>query len=261
MAEERRCSTCKYEDLSVTSEQCRNCHYSNHWEAKTEKCCGTCKWYRHPINTNDHICNRCGIYDNWRPKEEDKPKVAEKDINSLYPAGLYISTNWRRNSALYKKARELGAINGLQAAAKAAEELKRKINAVYGYDPEDIEESLEEMCELWRKNNMPTGREATLLLDDLHHIYRAGRLEGLRGPEIKDVIFNNPATIVFWKDGTKTVVKCQGKEKFDPEKGLAMAIVKKIYGNKGRYFDQIKDWVEPYEEQQKLLKKQRRNNN
>lgn len=40
---------------------------------------------------------------------------------------------------------------------------------------------------------------------------------------IKNVIFNPPATIVFWKDGTKTVVKAQG-ETFDPEKGLAMAI-------------------------------------
>ena len=25
---------------------------------------------------------------------------------------------------------------------------------------------------------------------------------------IKNVIFNPPATIVFWKDGTKTIVKC-----------------------------------------------------
>ena len=41
-------------------------------------------------------------------------------------------------------------------------------------------------------------------------------------PKIKDVIYNDPATIVFWEDGTKTVVKCKN-EKFDPEKGLAMA--------------------------------------
>lgn len=40
---------------------------------------------------------------------------------------------------------------------------------------------------------------------------------------IKKVIFNNPATIVFWNDGTKTVVQARG-EAFDPEKGLAMAI-------------------------------------
>ena len=31
-------------------------------------------------------------------------------------------------------------------------------------------------------------------------------------PEIKDVIFNEPATIIIWKDGTKTVVKCQEGE-------------------------------------------------
>ena len=40
---------------------------------------------------------------------------------------------------------------------------------------------------------------------------------------IQKVIFNAPATIVFWKDGSKTVVKAQGDE-YDPEKGLAMAI-------------------------------------
>lgn len=40
---------------------------------------------------------------------------------------------------------------------------------------------------------------------------------------IKKVIFNPPATIVFWENGSKTVVKAQG-DVFDPEKGLAMAI-------------------------------------
>lgn len=64
--------------------------------------------------------------------------------------------------------------------------------------------------------------------------------------DIDDVIFNDPATIVKWKDGTKTVVKAID-EPFDPEKGLAMAIVKKTYGNKGNYFNQIKKWL-PEEE-------------
>lgn len=45
-------------------------------------------------------------------------------------------------------------------------------------------------------------------------------------PKIKDVIYNCPATIVFWEDGTKTVVKCKN-EKFDPEKGLAMLFQKR----------------------------------
>lgn len=56
-------------------------------------------------------------------------------------------------------------------------------------------------------------------------------------PAIKNVIFNNPATIVFWEDNTKTVVKCGENDEFDPEKGLAMAISKKALGNQGNYYN------------------------
>lgn len=65
--------------------------------------------------------------------------------------------------------------------------------------------------------------------------------------KIKDVIFNNPATIVFWIDGTKTVVKCQGGESYDPEKGLTMAISKKALGNKGNYYNEIMKWLNTYD--------------
>jgi hypothetical protein len=51
-------------------------------------------------------------------------------------------------------------------------------------------------------------------------------------PEIKKVIFNGPATIVFWDDGEKTIVKCMDEDIYDPEKGLAMAICKKVLGDK-----------------------------
>lgn len=66
-------------------------------------------------------------------------------------------------------------------------------------------------------------------------------------PQIKNVIFNDPATIVFWTDGTKTVVKAQDDDVFDPEKGLAMAISKKALGNKGNYCNELKKWL-PKEE-------------
>ena len=64
----------------------------------------------------------------------------------------------------------------------------------------------------------------------------------IQQPEIKKVIFNDPATIVYWEDRTKTVVKCE-KEKYDPEKGLAMAIAKKAMGNQGNYFEVFKKWI------------------
>lgn len=64
---------------------------------------------------------------------------------------------------------------------------------------------------------------------------------------IKKVIFNDPATIVFWQDGSKTVVKCQEGDIFDPEKGLAMVISKRALGDKGNFNDVFKKWVGAYE--------------
>lgn len=63
-----------------------------------------------------------------------------------------------------------------------------------------------------------------------------------RNISITKVIFNDPATIVFWADGTKTVVQAYN-EPFDKEKGLAMAIAKKALGNKGNYNEVFKKWI------------------
>ena len=62
---------------------------------------------------------------------------------------------------------------------------------------------------------------------------------------IKDVIFNDPATIVIWKDGSKTVVKCQKEtgDTYNKELGLAMCIIKKCCGNKGNYNDVFSKWI------------------
>ena len=71
---------------------------------------------------------------------------------------------------------------------------------------------------------------------------------------IKNVKFNPPATIVFWTDNTKTVVKCNG-ENYDPEKGLAMCICKKMLGNKGNYYEVFKKWLPKEEETESDLPK------
>lgn len=62
-------------------------------------------------------------------------------------------------------------------------------------------------------------------------------------PKIKKVIFNNPATIIMWTDGTKSVVKCQNGEPFDAEKGFALAYLKKLLGNKNEFNKEINKWV------------------
>ena len=62
-------------------------------------------------------------------------------------------------------------------------------------------------------------------------------------PKIKQVIFNPPATIIIWNDGTKSVVKCQNGESFDAEKGFALAYLKKLLGNNNTFNKEIHKWV------------------
>lgn len=67
-------------------------------------------------------------------------------------------------------------------------------------------------------------------------------------PRIKRVIFNEPATIVLWGDNTKTIVKCQEGDIYDPEKGLYACIVKKVLGNKSNFNNVINKLVAEYKE-------------
>lgn len=58
-----------------------------------------------------------------------------------------------------------------------------------------------------------------------------------------NVIFNNPATIVCWNDGTKTVVKCQPGDVFSAETGLTTAMLKKYMGNDNTFNRVINEWL------------------
>jgi len=59
----------------------------------------------------------------------------------------------------------------------------------------------------------------------------------------KKVIFHDPATIVFWNDGTKTVVKCQPGDEYSKEMGLALCFSKKMLGNKSNFNNEFKKWI------------------
>ena len=137
----------------------------------------------------------------------------------------------------------------------------------YGVTIELIEDSLNQMPELiirdpgnlWvSRHKLVTHTHAELasILEQVRRKYnlevnwcpRASMIDSSKLPEIKDVIFNEPATIILWADGTKTVVKCQEGEGYDPEKGMAMAISKKALGNKGNYCEVFKKWLPEEEE-------------
>ena len=75
-------------------------------------------------------------------------------------------------------------------------------------------------------------------------------------PTIKDVIFNPPATIVFWGDNTKTVVRAQDDESYDPEKGIAMAMSKKMLGNKYDYYHTFLHYQKKWDAQMEKIKEE-----
>lgn len=67
---------------------------------------------------------------------------------------------------------------------------------------------------------------------------------------IDHVIFSGPATIVFWGDGTKTVVKCTDGDHYTYDVGIAMATLKKIFGpDYSKYRNTVRKKIKSYENQ------------
>ena len=71
------------------------------------------------------------------------------------------------------------------------------------------------------------------LLDDYNHFALNVPIANM----IDHVMYSKPATIVFWIDGTKTVVKSTGSDVFSKETGVALAILKKMFGD--NYYRQL----------------------
>lgn len=95
-------------------------------------------------------------------------------------------------------------------------------------------------------DNYYTENELTLTLENWVKFNKDNII--YRKEDIEKVIFNDPATIVYWNDGTKTVVKCQDDDVYDKEKGLAMCVAKKFFGNKGNFNKVFKKYIgEDYE--------------
>lgn len=98
--------------------------------------------------------------------------------------------------------------------------LKDVINSIYGINSTKNNDKGE--------TNMPTFMESHNIAYSLIRDTPVFNADG----SIKKVVFSGPATIVIWKDGTKTVVKCMEGDEYDPEKGLMMCIMEKLLGGK-----------------------------
>lgn len=68
---------------------------------------------------------------------------------------------------------------------------------------------------------------------------------------IKNIIFNDPATITFWNDGTKTVVKTHADDEYDPLVGLLLCVSKKHLGTNRKIFKALDKFYPDWEKKRK----------
>lgn len=166
----------------------------------------------------------------WEKQErERKLKKIDLDIRDLYPETMYVSDII--NKIIHEKEKE---------EMKFVEWKVANVDITNrGFDAPDVEVKL-------RAYYKPQGGSICvdpIRLTEMLNVKLNGPVPSTKLPEIEKVIFNDPATIIIWKDETKTVVKCQEGDSFDPEKGFAMAIVKKALGNQGNYCETVKKWT------------------
>lgn len=109
---------------------------------------------------------------------------------------------------------------------------------------ETIQEMRKEVMKKGKeRRNMPlNGTRGSLYIDEF--VYNRDIFDKKLMSKPEKIIFNDPATIILWDDGTKTIVKKNSKDKkFDPEKGIALCYMKKALGNKGNYNNVFKEWI------------------
>ena len=73
---------------------------------------------------------------------------------------------------------------------------------------------------------------------------------------IKRVVFDPPCTIVYWGDGSKTVVRCAEGDIFNESAGVALCFMKHLYKDdyKPTLKNAIKNAERPFRKAKKVLK-------
>lgn len=181
-------------------------------ENEMERGCSNCKY--HSLRVEFMPCSACSNHSHWKPKEDEMDNRVKKIQNELM--------KFAEEKRLGYEFEYDSFTNRLKAKFTEGPFCKKYEIHGDGCNPNvmiaDITRDLTQFFKL----------KSSTMYGDL--------------PSIKNVIFNDPATIVFWTDGTKTVVKAQD-EAYDPEKGMAMAIAKKALGNQGNYCNVFKKWL------------------
>ena len=181
-----------------------------------------CEAFRCLIHEEKTIVLKCGLFDaslyEWIIGNDIWEKILETNHMYLYPLNNN-STQFMDIDIAYV---DSDRPNVIILKMKDDNTMKKQLNSIFGLD------SISRYC----------GSDVTSTRIVYNNMYKNTQMN-----LIKNVIFNDPATIILWNDGSKTVVKCGEDEVYDPEKGLAMAISKKVLGNKGNYYETFKKWL------------------
>lgn len=83
--------------------------------------------------------------------------------------------------------------------------------------------------------------------DKFRTITSAKLVDGTARPDdgVEKFVFNEEkgVTVALWKDGTKTIIRCQEGDIFDREKAIALCYMKKALGNRGSFNETLKKWT------------------
>lgn len=254
MEEKRCCSNCKYISTSFDNEPCSNCNYYLEWESKNNmdgKKCSKCKYSA--VSTTQEPCCYCKNKSKWEPKNNWQPKkcgfkpgdlVVLKNGNNTNRKTIYIylRNNWALRVPTYVLLRSecdycfSDYIDKFIADATASWAFNYEYashEVITAHDDRANAYYLTKTLNEWFSELMLIEKESKKNQDK---VFTTPNM-------IKDVIFRDPATIIFWEDGTKTVVKTQDGEEYDKEKGFAMAVCKKMFGNERDYYNVFKRWM------------------
>lgn len=101
-------------------------------------------------------------------------------------------------------------------------------NGLKGISSDDPKE-MKEIRDIFRSHER-------LVRDNMNAMWEFKWKRRASHPPIKDVIFNPPATVVYWGDGEKTVVKAALDDEYDPAMGFMMCVAKKTLGDRYGWF-------------------------
>ena len=147
------------------------------------------------------------------PKKEDNIQVDFSDLlkffDSLLAEGSVKKDDKVKQSHFVHKKEEVA-----EEEKKLNKEKKPNIEDVKKDNSKDTPLCGENFFRVDMKNPIKIEKTKREISEEIHHIR-----------------FNGPATIIFWKDGTKTLSVCSENDIYDREKGVVIAILKKVLGN------------------------------